>query len=225
MRARVFLTILIAASVVLLLLARPLKSEDDVEDKDIYIEDLVAIQQIGREVIAIRDGRNPVPYKLRLAEKVLWKDSKGALGAVLTNSRFLTISVTSKGWHEISLNLHEADEASALLSPYIALLVTAKRVFGFDYMSKLFVEHWLQIDQEFVATNVNMHVAVVVSTRKALGFGMGCKTFAEIPIRVHEKFDSLETKSRLGTVLTTNRILIFHARDCLWTEIDRPIYE
>jgi len=44
--------------------------------KDV-IEDSVDIEQVGRKIIAIRDGSQATPLELRLKEEVLWLDSDG----------------------------------------------------------------------------------------------------------------------------------------------------
>ncbi len=217
---RIFWTILIAISVVVLR-ANLLKSESITED--FITEDVIDIQELAREIIAFRDGKAPVRFKLLLEETVLWKDAKGKVGAVLTDKRFLAISITSTGWHEMSLRINEADKANAVVSMNIVLLVTAERMFGFSCESNRFIEQRLQLYDEVVASDTNMYVAVVVCTRLALGFAMGSKTFVEMPFRIHERFESLNTKSRVATVRTTSRVLTFHATDSSWTEVDRPI--
>jgi hypothetical protein len=67
------LTILIAISVIVLR-ADPLKSES-------ITEDVIDVQEIAREIIAFRDGKAPVRFKLLLEETVLWKDARGKVGA------------------------------------------------------------------------------------------------------------------------------------------------
>jgi hypothetical protein len=219
MHIRVFMAILIAASVILLLVD-PLKSEE-YED---YVEDLIEIEELDGKVIAFRDGRDPVSFQMRLTEMVLRKDSRGNMGAVLTDTRFLAISMTSNGWHEISLRLNEAAKANVLLSTNIAMLVTSERAIGFDSMTNLFVEQPLQF-KKLVASDANMYVAVVVSTDAAFGFATGGKTFAKMLFQMNETFESLDTKSRLATVRTTRRVLAYRATDLSWTEVDRPIVE
>jgi hypothetical protein len=219
MHIRVFLTILIAISVVLVP-ADPLKSED----YEGYIEDLIEIQVIDNKVIAFRDGKDPVSFQLPRIESVLWKSSKGNLGAVLTDTRFLAISMTSKGWHETSLRMNEAVTASVVLSNAIALLVTSERAIGFDYVTNAFVEQRLRLEKP-VASDANMYVAAVVSTERAYGLAMGSRAFVEKRFGMNERFESLETKSRLATVRTTERVLSFQASDSSWTEVDRSIFE
>jgi hypothetical protein len=219
MHIRVFLTILIAISVVLLP-ADLLKSQD----YEGYIEDLIEIQVIDNKVIAFRDGKDPVSFRLPRIESVLLKLSKGNLGAVLTDSRFLAISMTSKGWHETSLKMNEAFTGSVVLSNAIALLVTSERAIGFDYITNAFVEQRLLLEKP-VASDANMYVAAVVSTKRAYGLAMGSKAFVEKRLGMHERFESLEAKSRLATVRTSERVLSFQASDSSWHEVDRPFFE
>lgn len=214
---RVFLTILIALSFVLLM-PDLLKSECYGE----YIEDLIEIEVIDHKVIAFRDGKDPLSFQLRLTEKILWKGSKGNLGIVLTDTRFLAISMTSEGWHETSLRMNEAAKVNIELSMNIALIVTSERVIGFDCTTNNFVEQRLRLEK-LLANEANMYVAVVVSTDRAFGLAMGKNMFVEIPFEMNERFVSLVIQSRLATVRTTNRVLSFQASDSSWNEVDLPL--
>ena len=52
---------------------------------DEEIEDLIDIFESDGKVIAVLEGKKSVPFNLLPKEKVLWSDSKGYLGAFLTN--------------------------------------------------------------------------------------------------------------------------------------------
>jgi hypothetical protein len=169
------------------LYAIPSNSKDD-------IEDLVYIEQADRKIIAIRDGIPATPFELRSKEEVLWLDSDGYIGALLTNERFIAISLSSPGWLETPLRSKEAYDGSPILSPTLALLVTKERVIRFDAISHRFIEQSLRLDEEFVAAEANDYVAVVISSRRALGLASGDSGFREIRFRTSETFQSLKSR-------------------------------
>lgn len=195
-----------------LLYAIPSNSKDD-------IEDLVDIEQADRKIIAIRDGIQMTPFELRSKEEVLWLDSDGYIGALLTNERFIAISLSSNGWLEKPLRSREAYDGSPILSPTLALLVTKERVIGFDATSNSFIEQSLRLDEEFVAAEANDYVAAVISSRRALGLTSGGSAFSEIRFRTSETFQSIRTKSQVVTVRTSWRILTFGASSPSWSEV------
>ena len=195
-----------------LLYAIPSNSKDD-------IEDLVYIEQADRKIIAIRDGIPATPFELRSKEEVLWLDSGGYIGALLTNERFIAISLSSPGWLETPLRSKEAYDGSPILSPTLALLVTKERIIRFDAISHRFIEQSLRLDEEFVAAEANDYVAVVISSRRALGLASGDSSFREIRFRTSETFQSLKTTPQVVTVRTSWRILTFGASSPSWSEV------
>ena len=195
-----------------LLYAIPSNSKD-------VIKDLVDIEQVGGKIFAIRDGIQTTPFELRSKEEVLWLDSDGYIGALLTNERFIAISLSSSGWLETPLRSKEAYDGSPILSPTLALLVTKERVIRFDAISHRFIEQSLRLDEEFVAAEANDYVAVVISSRRALGLASGGSSFSEIRFRTSETFQSIRTKSQVITVRTSWRILTFGASSPSWSEV------
>ena len=207
---RTIITILVILTT--LLYAIPSNSKDD-------IEDLVFIEQADRKIIAIRDGIPASPFELRSKEEVLWLDSDGYIGALLTNERFIAISLSSPGWLEKPLRSKEAYDGSPILSPTLALLVTKERVIRFDAISHRFIEQSLRLDEEFVAAEANDYVAVVISSRRALGLASGDSGFREIRFRTSETFQSLKTTPQVVTIRTSWRILTFGASSPSWSEV------
>jgi hypothetical protein len=182
------------------------------------IEDSVDIEQVGRKIIAIRDGSQTTPLELRLKEEVLWLDSDGYVGALLTNERFIAISLFSS-WLQTPLRSKEAYDGNPILSPTLALLLTKERVIGFDAISPRFIEQSRRLDEEFVAAEANDYVAVVISSVRALGLAAGGGGFREIRFRISETVQSIRTKSRVVTVRTSWRILTFSASSSSWSEV------
>ena len=64
------------------------------------IEDLIDIAESKSKIIAIIEGRKTITINLRPNERVLWSDSKGYLGAFLTNDRLLTFEAKGSAWNE-----------------------------------------------------------------------------------------------------------------------------
>ena len=207
---RIILTFVVTLAT--LLYAIPSNSKSD-------IEDLVDIEQVDRKIIAIRDGIQTAPFELRSKEEVLWLDSDGYIGALLTNERFIAISLSSSGWLETPLRSKEADDGSPILSPTLALLVTKERIIGFDAISSRFIQQSLGLDEEFVAAEANDYVAAVISSRRALGLASGGSGFSEIRFRTSEIFQTIRTKSQVITVRTSWRILTFGAASPSWSEV------
>ena len=195
-----------------LLYAIPSNSKD-------VIKDSVDIEQVGRKIFAIREGSQTIPFELRSKEEVLWLDSDGYIGALLTNERFIAISLSSSSWLEKPLRSKEAYDGRPILSPTLALLVTKDRVIGFDAKSPRFIEQNLRLDEEFVAAEANDYVAAVISSRRALGLASGASGFSEIRFRTSEDFQSISTKSRVITVRTSWRMLTFGASSPSWSEV------
>jgi hypothetical protein len=104
------------------------------------IEDLIDIAESKGKIIAIIEGSKTVTFNLRPNEKVLWSDSRGYLGAFLTDQNFFVISTSLNAWQALPLSLGESGKGFASLSEYIALLVTKDRAVGFDATSNRWKE-------------------------------------------------------------------------------------
>jgi hypothetical protein len=107
---------------------------------DEEIEDLIDLFESNSKIIAIAEGKRRFVADLGLKERVLWSDSRGYLGAFLTDSHFFVVSTTSGGWQALPLRLGESGKKVGVLSSYIALLVTESRAVGFDAATDRFVE-------------------------------------------------------------------------------------
>jgi hypothetical protein len=184
-----------------------------------YVEDAVEIHEVRGKVVAVRSGRGNLSFELSLKEPVLWKGTRGKVGAVLTEKRFLTVSNTSDGWLEEPLRLHEAEDAKTAVSPYLALLVTRQRALGFDGLTNRLVEHRLPLFETTLAADTDYRVAVIVLSGRCVGFAVGRNSFAEIHLRIGEEFQTLEMKPRLATVQTSERLLSFQADSSSWSEL------
>lgn len=186
---------------------------------DEYIEDAIEIHEVRGKVVAVRNERSNLSFELSLKEPILWKGTRGKVGALLTEKRFLAVSTTSDDWLEQTLRLHEADDAKTAISPYLALLVTRQRAVGFDGLTNRLVENRLPLFETIVAAEADYRVAVVVLSGRCAGFTVGHSGFAEIIFRIDEEFQTLEMKPRLATVRTSERVLSFKAASSAWSEL------
>jgi hypothetical protein len=182
------------------------------------IEDLIYIAESKSKIIAIIEGSNKKSFSLRPKEKVLWRGSRGYLGALLTNHRFFVISTSSVAWQALHLKGDESEKGVVSLSPYIALLVTGDRAICFNVASNQFIETQLPIHDELLAAKVEEHVAVVITSSRVFGLASETSTFNEIHLRVRETIEAIKITSSRATIHTSDRLLTFDAAGSTWTE-------
>jgi hypothetical protein len=183
------------------------------------IEDLIDIAESKGKIIAIIEGRRTITFDLRPDEKVLWSDSRGYLGAFLTDQHFFVISTSLNAWRPLPLRLDESAKGAASLSPYIALLVTKDRAVGFDATSNRFIETRLPIQDELLAAEVERYVAVVITSSRAFGLAAKSSAFTEIFLRGGESVDEIKLTYSKATVRTSERLLTFEASGLSWKEL------
>ena len=99
------------------------------------IEDSVDIMEAKGRILAVIEGRRTVTFDLRPKENVIWSGSKGLLGTFLTRKRLFVISTASGAWQIYPLKPDESSGSVAMLSPYLALLITKNRAVAFDALS------------------------------------------------------------------------------------------
>lgn len=181
-------------------------------------EDLIDLVASDGKIIAVIEGRKTMAVDLRLKEQVLWRGSKGYLGACLTDHRFFVISASSGTWQSLPLNSDESEKAVATLSPYLALMVAGDRVVVFDAASDRFIDTQVPLSDELLATKVEKYVAVVVTSGRALGFAAETSGFNEIILRAREDLESVKITSSKAVVITSDRLLSFAASGSGWHE-------
>lgn len=184
---------------------------------DEEIEDLIDIFESNDKIVGIIDGRKTESLDLRGYEEVMWKGSDGHLGAFLTNKRFFVLSSSSNAWHVLDLRSDESEQATAFISPYIALLVTGDRAIAFDATSGRFVQVNLPIHDTLIDAGASNHVAVVITSGRAFGLAAGRSAFSETDIRIREIVDGMKITSSKAIVRTSDRLLIFSAKGAGWT--------
>lgn len=184
--------------------------------------DSVDIQHLGEELIAIRDASAPSRIRLEKREKVRWLFAKGIVGAVLTDRRFLTVSPASPGWQEARLRPSDGPSPELRLAANVALLITPRRILGFDGRSGLLAESRLTPQETLLACDAEEHVAVAVTNRRVLGWASGFGGPVDQPLGVLESFQSLRVLGKTASVRTSKRLLIFSGSRGLWRDETLP---
>lgn len=133
------------------------------------IEDLIDIFESNSKLVAIIEGKKTISFDLPANEKVLWSDSKGNLGAFLTNNRVFVISTSLGIWKYLHLRSDEPEEAKTSLSPNIVLLAFGDRAIGYDASLNQFIETQLPLHDELLAVETGKYVAVVITSSRAFG--------------------------------------------------------
>ena len=182
------------------------------------ILDSVDVLDLGDRLVATRDRTSPSQIPLESKEKVQWIGAKGAVGAALTDRRFLAISDTSSGWQVVRLKSEDGSPSEVALGGNIALLVTRKRILGFDGPSGLITEERFHLREAVVSSGVNELVGVVVTDQRVIGFAAGQAQPTERQFQLHEAFETLRVLGTTATVRTSRRILVFQRSTGSWRD-------
>jgi hypothetical protein len=183
------------------------------------IENLIDIVTANGKVIAIIRGTRVKPVDLLRREKVLWTEARGNLGAFLTDSRFFVISTTSPDWRILRLKLDEsADKSIAVVSPYVAVLITENRAIGFNGSYNRFIEIRLPLKDELLTVKSGDYVAVVITTSRVYGLAANSSSFIEARLRVTETVEEVKVSSSKVIVRTSDRLLSFVVNSSTWRE-------
>lgn len=183
--------------------------------------DLLEIVELDaeRELIAIdAESGGTTTLRLRLGERVVWRDTRGLLGVVLTDERILGIATGSSSWQAVDYERGEAGEVRAELGDRVAIVRTPNRVLGFVGTTSRFSEARLGPHEKIVRTAVGANVAVAVTDRRALGLSPQAGGFFPVRMQLREEVSSVEVGSNLATIHTDQRILVFRGPTGTWAE-------
>ena len=184
---------------------------------EVPLADVLEILEIDRELLAIdARGGGQLGLRLRLDERVVWRETRGRVGMVLTDQRVLAVAVASGSWQRLELQRGEQVYGRALLGDRVGLLLTSRRAIGFDGGSRNLLESSLGLREQVLATSVGLNVAVVVTDRRALGLSPSVGGFFETPVLLGETLERVEAESNLATVTTSRRLLIFRTPTGSW---------
>lgn len=185
------------------------------------VQDIIDIYLVENELIGIVQGRREYRQDLDLDEKVVWRAARGAVGAVLTESRALALSAASRGWAELSLKLQEADSVESIkpfISDYLVMLVTDRRIMGFDSHGRGWVQQSLPLREKIMESHINSYVAAVITSKRVFGWGRGRIGFTEEKLRRSETVQYVDTQPHTVTVGTDARVLVFKSGAGGWRQ-------
>jgi len=188
-------------------------------ESETEIADVLEIVVLERAVLAIdARGGGETRERLELGEQVIWTGSRGLVGVALTDRRVLAVRAESAAWQEASYRLGEVPPPQALLGDRVALVVTSRRVLGFDGGSGNLVEHDLGPREAVQGQGAGENVAVVVTDREALGLSPVRGGFFPATLHLNEQVVSLSVRANVATLRTSDRLLIFRANTGTWEE-------
>jgi len=180
--------------------------------------ELIEIVVLENEILAVDAQSGSSTVRRRLGEQVLWTDTRGLLGMVVTSERVLGIATRSGSWQEVVYERGEPPPRGAHLGDRVALVVLPQRVLGFLGTASRFVEARLGPQEDLRALRVGANVAVVVTDREALGLSPEAGGFFPIRLQLKEEIGEVVARSNLATVHTNQRVLVFRSPTGTWAE-------
>jgi len=187
--------------------------------------ELLELSFLGRDIIALSGEGSTVVVRLNLGERVLWSESRGRVGLVITNERLLAVATGSAAWQQARFLLDETRPTTALLGDRVAVAMTSRRALGFVGTTGNFVEYRIGPNEALRHVRVGENVAVIVTDRKAVGLSPATGGFTETSLQLRERIESVDTRSTLATVRTSRRLLFFRAPTGAWSERRRELNE
>lgn len=185
------------------------------------VEDMIDIHVGKDKLVAVKQGATVSEKELQLKEKVRWQGSRGYIGAVLTSERLLAVSGSLSGWVELDLLLAESGRLpKILLSDRLLLMITKKRMIGFDGGTRSWALMDIPLHEQVVDRAIDVYVAVVITTGGVYGLARGAGSFIEEPFQKNETVLSVDTSAYNASIRTTRRLLIFKSSGAYWREID-----
>jgi hypothetical protein len=188
------------------------------------LADVLEILVLDRHLAAIdAEGGGQTRVDLRINEQVLWTGSRGKVGVAITDQRLLAVATSSAAWQEADFQRPESPPASALLGDRVALVVTERRILGFNGGSGNLVEVSLGIRETVVARRVCENTAVAVTDRRALGLSPSAGGFFPVDLQIGERIESVKASANFVTLTTHRRVLIFRSPTGTWEETRRAL--
>ncbi len=179
--------------------------------------DVITIQQDGRNLFAfnaITGSRARV--RLDVEEVVLFNESRGRVGIVLTDRRALGVTIGGS-FQEARYRLSERAPDYAVVSERVALVPTNRRALGFVGQLGGWIEESFMPGEFLEAVRVGASVGIATTNRRALGLAPDLGLFASLPFRLKESLESIDAQDTLATLHTDQRILVFSGPRAAWT--------
>lgn len=185
--------------------------------------DVISIQQDDRNLYGFNSLTGTrARVRLEVAEVVLFNESRGRVGIVLTDRRALGLTVGGN-FQEVRYRLAERVPDYAVVSERVALVATTQRALGFVGKFGGWIEEDLPPGEAAQALRAGTGVGVVATNRRALGLAPDVGVFASISFRLKESLASIDAEDTLATLRTDQRILVFSGPRATWTLRERDI--
>ncbi len=204
-------------------LHREVAVAQSVDPGEVVLEDTIAVEVIGRELVAFDlVGSGQLSERLELEEEVLFTESRGRVAVVGTNHRLLGATPQSSSWRSERYRLSEIPQQSAWISQTLVLVVTGERALAF-FGTGNWAEQSIGPRERVVTTRVGPATAVVVTDRRALGISGEHGGFFATELRLNETIESVRALSSIATIVTSQRTLVFKGPSGIWTERSRTL--
>ena len=179
--------------------------------------DVISIEQDGRNLYAFSSiTGNRARARLEVDEIVVFNQSRGRVGIVLTDRRALGVTVGGN-FQEARYRISERAPDYALVSERVALVPTNRRVLGFVGQLGGWIEESFMPGESLEAVRVGASVGIATTNRRALGLAPDLGLFASLRFRLKESLESIEARDTLATLHTDQRILVFSGPRSVWT--------
>jgi hypothetical protein len=188
------------------------------------LADVLQLALFERRIVAI-DGLagTETSEDLLLGERVLWSETRGRVGVVLTDQRILAVATRSASWQSERYQRGEGPPPGALLGEQVAVVVTSRRALGFNSGSGNLTDVRLGPRERVLAVDASGAVGVVVTDRRALGVSPFAGGFFEARLNLGEDVEGLAATGNVATVRTSRRVLTFQAGTGAWVSLDRDL--
>ena len=182
------------------------------------LADVLEVMLLDRDLVAIdANSGGQRRERLLLGENVLWMDSRGAVGAVLTDQRILAVGVGSGSWQESRYLRTESPPRDALLGrPRRARDDGVPRDRLQQQLGQSGRDTARRAREARDAARRCENVAVVVTDRRALGLSPLVGGFFSVDLLLKEKIESIDARANLVTLTTERRLLIFRSPTGSW---------
>lgn len=215
-----WLLFLVAEAVVI---AGPARAQVGLYPDEVDRLDVITVEQDGRDLYAFSSvtgsrGR----LRLDVEEVVLFNESRGRIGIVLTSHRAIGVA-TGGGFTEVRYRIAERAPDRALVEQRIGLVATGRRALGFVGPSGIWVEEPLTPEESIEALRAGPAVGIVITNRRALGLAPEVGRFASMPFQLREKLESIDAEDTLAKVRTDRRLLVFSGQGAVWTFRNRNL--
>ena len=179
--------------------------------------DVISIEQDGRNLFSFSSVTgSEARVRLEVDEVVVFNQSRGRVGIVLTDRRALGITIGGN-FQEARYRISERAPDFAVVSERVALVATTRRALGFVGQRGGWIEESLTPGESVEAVRIGTSVGIATTNRRALGLTPEVGRFTSLPFRLKESLESIEAGDTLATLHTDQRILVYSGPRGVWT--------